>query len=131
MPEFDQDALDASLDVIGRVGAKQFEIGYVHEGVPIEKSGWYAHVQYHGTRVTAQDHCGPVEAAEALARRLLDDGTCAYCGLKVSLGDYPGKRCRWTRDGKRWFRGCEATHSERDPRVVAAAKRALRGDLDG
>ena len=43
----DQNALDASIHLVGRTGATSFEIGYLNDGVP-------------------------VEAAEALARRLLD-----------------------------------------------------------
>lgn len=127
--EFDQDALDASLDLIGRTGAKQIELGWVHDNVPAEKMGWYAHAQYHGSRITAES-TGPVEAVEALARKLLDGGQCAFCGLTVSLGDYPGKRCRWTRSGKQWVRGCEDTHAERNQAIVDEARRTLRGDLD-
>lgn len=127
-PTFDEDAMDAGLDLIGRTGAKQIEIGWLHDDVPVEKMGWYAHAQYHGTRITAES-IGPVEAIEALARRLLDGGTCAFCGQKVSLGDYPGKRCRWTRHGDRWVRGCEATHTERNQALVDEAKRTLRADL--
>lgn len=128
MPEFDQDALNAALDLVGRTGAKQIEIGWLHDDVPVEKMGWYAHAQYHGLRLTAES-VGPVEAVETLARRLLDGGTCAYCGLTVSLGDYPGRRCRWTRQGAAWVRGCEATHPERNQKIVDEARRTLRGDL--
>ncbi|MDQ3432039.1 MAG: hypothetical protein M3467_07455, partial [Actinomycetota bacterium] len=55
-------------------------------------------------RVTVEDHRSPVEAAEALARRLLDGGVCAHCGRTVSLSTGPG--CRWTRMGRTWVRGC-------------------------
>jgi hypothetical protein len=32
----------------GRAGAREFEIGYLHDDVPLEDAGWYAHVQYQG-----------------------------------------------------------------------------------
>jgi hypothetical protein len=132
MPQgWDQDALHAGLHLIERTGAKQVEIGYLHEDVPAEQAGWYAYAQYHGARVTAQDHQGPVEAVEALARQLLDGGLCAFCGQKIALGDYPGRRCRWTRHGDEWVRGCAATHAERDPKIVEAGRRQARGPQGG
>lgn len=125
---WDQDALNAALHVVERTGAKQTQIGYLREGVPVEQAGWYAHAQYHGARVTAEEHPGPVEAAEALARRLLDGGLCAFCGQRISLGDYPGRRCKWTRRGDKWVRGCEATHHERIEAIVDAGARQARGE---
>lgn len=110
---FDTDALDAAINLIGRTGAQAFEIGYLHDDVPIEKAGWYAHAQYQGARVTAEQHPGPVEAAEALARRLLAGGQCAHCKGTITLAEHRGdegpKLCRWTRRGARWDRGCEAS----------------------
>lgn len=124
---WDEDALNAGLDLVGRTGAKEIEIGFVHDDVPAEEAGWYANAQYHGARVTAQDHQSPVEAVEALARRLLDGGLCAYCGQTIALGDYPGRHCRWTRHGDKWVRGCAATHTERDPKIVEAGRLQARG----
>ena len=65
---WDQDALFAGLHLVERTGAKKVEIGFLHEDVPAEDAGWYAHAQYHGARVTAEDHPGPVEAVEALGK---------------------------------------------------------------
>lgn len=107
--DMDQDALDAAVDLIGRTGARGFEIGYLHDDVPAKEAGWYAHAQYQGTRLIAEDHPGPVEAAEALARRLLTGGTCTHCKGFITLSDRKQKRgkvCRWTRQGARWERGC-------------------------
>jgi hypothetical protein len=99
----------AALDLIGRTGAKGTEIGYLNEDVPHEKADWYANAQYQGARITAEHHPGPVEALEALARRLLNGGLCTRCRNKITLsGDDPA-RCRWTRHGPKWVRGCEAT----------------------
>lgn len=85
--DLDQDALDAAVDLVGRSGARGFEVGYVHEGVPVAEAGWYAHAQYGGARITTEDHRGPVEAAEALARRLLTGAKCTHCGGLVALRD--------------------------------------------
>lgn len=81
----DDDALIATVDLIGRTGAKGFEIGYLHEGVPVEEAGWYAHAQYRGARITEENHRGPVEAAEALARQLLTGAMCNHCKKLVAL----------------------------------------------
>lgn len=125
----DEDALIAAAELVGRTGAKGFEVGYLHDDVPLEQAGWYAHAQYSGTRIMVDDYSGPVEAAEALARRLLEGGKCTRCGGVVALSSagaliYPdvtltdGTRwtekdavaagqCRWTRLGSRWTAGCQ------------------------
>ena len=122
----DEDALVAAADLVGRTGAKGFEIGYLHDDVPIEQAGWYAHAQYNGVRITEEDHVGPAEAAEALARRLLEGGKCTSCGGLVALSSrgamfhpsakladgtrwdgLPAKQCRWTRMGNHWVAGCQ------------------------
>jgi len=41
---------------------------------------------YRGARIIVDHYPGPVEATEALARRLLEGGTCAGCGHPVVLG---------------------------------------------
>ena len=134
----DDDAIIAAADLVGRTGARQLEIGYLHEDVPPDQAGWYAHAQYRGTRITAEDHPGPVEAVEALARRLLDGGLCTHCRGLIALSDagamvYPGAgrtdgttwtdedvagvksrpQCRYRREGKRWVRGCLDRFPER------------------
>lgn len=108
MPDLDQDALDAGVDLVGRTGATGFEVGYLHDDVPIGEAGWYAHAKYRGARITTEHHRGPVEAVEALARQLLHGGMCTHCGKRISLQGNSGKACRWTRDGAKWVRGCEA-----------------------
>lgn len=95
MIDMDDDAIVATLDLVGRTGARELQYGYLHEDVPLEQAGWYAHAQYQGVRVTVEDHRGPVEALEALARRLLTGAKCTHCGGLVALGDtgavaYPG-----------------------------------------
>lgn len=145
----DDDALVAAVDLIGRTGARGFEIGYMHDGVPVDQAGWYAHAQYRGARVIEQDHSGPIEAAEALARQLLTGGQCQHCKKLITLFDggaiayanaklldgtpWPVERaaaagmCRWRRVGPRWVRGCEGQapppRPKRKPRRVKRRKR--------
>jgi hypothetical protein len=100
------DAVIACADLIGRTGATGFELGYLHDGVPVEEAGWYAHANYRGTRIMTDEHRSPSAAALALAERLLAGGMCR-CGQPVTLDDdRPG--CRWQLMGKRWEPGCDA-----------------------
>lgn len=105
MSAMDQDAVVAAAELAGRCGARELEVGWLHDGVPAEEAGWYAHAQFRGARITEEGHRGPLEALEALARRLMAGATCRRCGQPVRLSDgEPG--CRWTRMGKRWEPGC-------------------------
>lgn len=127
----DEDALIAAVDLIGRSGGKRFEFGYLDEDVPVERARWWAHADYGGTRISEENHRGPLEAIEALARRVLTGGMCTHCRGLIALSDAgalvtPGARmldgsvmtedrargmgqCRWTRVGKKWVRGCDTT----------------------
>lgn len=99
------DVVIACADLVGRAGASGFEIGYLHDDVPAEEAGWYAHAQYRGARITAEDHRSPTGAALALAERLLSGATCR-CRQPVTLSDgRPG--CRWRLVGQRWEPGCD------------------------
>lgn len=106
-PEYmNDDVVMACAELVGRSGASGFEIGYLHDDVPIEEAGWYAHAQFKGARITVQDHRSPSSAALALGERLLRGATCR-CLNTVSLSDArPG--CRWRLVGKRWEPGCNA-----------------------
>lgn len=125
---FDQDELFACVDLIGRTGAKGFEVGYLHDDVPADEAAWYAHAQYRGSRITAEGHRHPIAAAKALAVRILTGAQCKGCGKLVALADdgafayfrstlLDGTRwdagdaaaagqCRWERIGRRWEMGC-------------------------
>jgi hypothetical protein len=127
-PEEDEQ-MAAAIDLFGRVGARSLEIGYLHDDVPAELADWYAHVQYAGTRIIEEGHPGPVQAAEALARRLLTGARCQHCGGLVSLTGEGAMfyaeaqmadgstfteeearsrpQCHWERKGRKWVRGCE------------------------
>lgn len=125
----DNEALFAAVDLVGRTGAKELEFGYVHDGVPVEQAGWYAHAQYQGARIMERDQRGPLEAIQALARRLLTGAQCQLCGGLVALDEDGAfafrkavlvdgrewnvdqaaatRQCRWRRIGQRWVSGCE------------------------
>lgn len=119
----------AGVDLVGRTGAKDLQFGYLHDDVPVEQAGWYAHAQYRGARVTVEDQPGPIQALETLCRRLLEGGRCR-CGRLVALSDdgavawdrahlVDGTRwdaedaakaglCRWRREGPKWIGACGA-----------------------
>ena len=119
----DDDAVKACADLVGRTGAKTFQIGYDED--PPRR--WYAYAQYKGARLTVEDCRGPVEAADALSRKLLTGGKCTHCGGLITLTDagavaFPRHftdgsevteetarampHCRWRRMGGKWERGC-------------------------
>lgn len=116
----DMDRLIAAYDVIGRCGARDFEVGYDDEEP--EGHQWYAEVEiqvgperFRTEKVTRQTE--PVQAAEKLARRLLNGATCTHCGKVMSLVNpimvgVPFDICAWIREGKRWERGCRDSHEE-------------------
>lgn len=130
MGDIDQDAVVAAADLVGRAGARQFECGYLDDDPA--KADWYATATLKGAKIIVEDHPGPVEACEALARRILEGGKCAHCGGLVALSDNgavafgeavmadgstwtaeeaaEAGQCRWMRMGDRWVRGCLATH---------------------
>lgn len=131
----DDAALKAGVDLVRRTGARGFEVGYLHDDVPSEQAGWYAHAQYQGARILVENQPGPIEAVEALARRLLTGARCVRCGGLVALSDHgavayaPGApmadgstwdgrraalrfgQCRWRRVGARWEMGCQRSRS--------------------
>lgn len=145
---FDQDALTAAVDLVGRSGARDFELGYLHDDVPVGEAAWWAKAQYQGARLTVENQPGPVEAAEALARRVLTGGRCAHCGGLVALSDdgavafetghlvdgtqwnvedaRAAGTCRWRRVADRWARGCERTDRASRRRQRRAERKAGR-----
>lgn len=131
-PLLDEDAMVAAIDLVQRSGASECTYGYLHDNVPIEEAAWWAEARYSGARIIAEGHRGPVEALEALARKLLTGAMCSHCRALIALGDdgavvYPGSarndgsvwtdeeirrvrrlpQCRYRRVGPKWVRGCE------------------------
>jgi hypothetical protein len=82
----DENAVTACADLVGRSGAKQFQIGYLHDDVPSEKAGWYAIAYYVGGRIAAADQPSPTRAATELARKILTGAKCR-CGRLVALSE--------------------------------------------
>lgn len=116
--DMNEDALIACVDLVGRAGASGFDIGYLHDDVPVEQAGWWAAAYYQGARIQVDDHQSPTLAAQALAERLLRGATCR-CGQLVALsGGRDG--CRWRLVGAKWEPGCDA------PAVKVEGR---RGDL--
>lgn len=125
----DEDRLIAAVDLCGRAGARQFEVGYVNEdATTIAEAGWYAHAQYKGARLFVENCASPADAADELARQVLTGAKCK-CGRLVALsagGAFAFRRvvmsdgttwtaeeaaraglCRWTRQGRRWRQACD------------------------
>jgi hypothetical protein len=121
-----EDAVIACAGLVGRAGATDFEIGYLHDDVPVEEAGWYAAARWRGTRITADDHKSPTLAAIALAERLLRSASCR-CGRLVAMADGQDG-CRWRLVGQRWEPGCDApsvkVNGERGD--LSAMNRAMR-----
>lgn len=101
-----EDVVIACMDLVGRAGASGFELGYLHDDVPVEEAGWYAHAQYRGARIMVEDHRSPTGAALALAERLLRGAMCR-CRRPVTLSDGVDG-CRWRLAGQRWEPGCNS-----------------------
>lgn len=100
------DAIVACADLVGRAGAREFEIGYIRDDVPTGDAGWYASAIYQGARITVDEHRSPTTAAMALSERLLSGATCR-CRRPVTLSD-TADGCRWQLVGQRWEPGCDA-----------------------
>jgi len=126
--KLDQDAIIAATDLVGRTGARELNVGYLHDDVPAEEADWWAAANYRDAKVLVEHHRGPVPALEALAEKLLTGAQCQRCGGLVALSDegaraFPGAprpdgtvwteeeirsagQCRWRRVGARWEAGC-------------------------
>jgi hypothetical protein len=126
--DVNDDIVVATADLVGRAGARSFEIG--HTGDDDDPAGrpvtWHASAQYRGARLIAQGHASPSAACLALAERILTGGTCR-CRQPVTLSDSrPG--CRWRLVGPRWVPGCDAPTIDVDGEIgdLDAMRRAMR-----
>lgn len=109
------DIVIACVDLFGRAGATESEIGWDCPHVPgapedhsCERTTWYATARYRGARLATDGHRTPSAAVLTLAERLLTGATCR-CRRPVALG-YPAPEgcCRWRLVGERWEAGCDA-----------------------
>lgn len=127
----DRDKILACANLVGRAGARQFEIGFLDQEPPHR---WYAHAMYRGARIGVEDHDNPAGAAMALAEKLLTGARCR-CGALVALRDggavaftkahmadgtaWTAKQaaqagqCRWRLSGDRWEPSCPAPANPR------------------
>lgn len=119
-PGVDHDVTIAAIDVIGRMGAKDVEVGYLDEDAPTAAGArWWATAHWNGTKILAENHTGPDVALDALARQLLDGGHCTHCGQRIRLGAPPRRAakirgvCFWRRTGDRWIRSCRVPEGAR------------------
>jgi hypothetical protein len=124
-PNLDDDAIAAGVALLGRSGAREFEVGYLHDNVPVTEAGWWARVRYpkgrkavrsHDGRmgsltgtvtILAEDKPGPLEAIEDLIGQVLAGGQCTYCHRRVIIDGYRRKWCRWRRVARNWVPGCK------------------------
>jgi hypothetical protein len=126
------DMVIACADLVGRAGATKFEIGHLHDDVPIERAGWYATAFYRGTRVSCDNQPSPTAAAHGLSEQLLAGATCR-CGQSDHR-----EGCRWRLIGPRWEPSCDAPpmkvprDKHGDPVAMAAIadNRAMRRARD-
>jgi hypothetical protein len=137
------DLVLAATDLVGRAGARSFEIGWEcphGDDAPEDHNcpgvRWYAQAEYRNDTIREEGAPTPGAAAEWLARRLLTGARCR-CGRLVAMSDQgatvfddvrmaDGSRwtaaeaakagqCRWVRRGPRWVPGCPGVPSLRPP----------------
>lgn len=130
----DNDRLIAAVDLVGRSGARNFEVGYLHDDVPAIQAAWWASARYKGTIIMVENEPDPWSAAEHLAVKLLTGGQCQGCGGLVALEELGGFAffnatlvdgrswtaleaveaglCRWERKGDKWIAGCGGVKRE-------------------
>lgn len=53
----------------------------------------------------------PAEAADGLARSLLEGGECIHCGSDITVETRTKGRCKWTRTGPHWESACQKASS--------------------
>lgn len=128
--DFDDDRITAATMLVGHTGARDLEIGYLHDDVPSEQAAWWATSTYKGAKMTVENKRGPLEAIEALAVELLTGAKCTWCDGLIALSPdgaiaFAGGRmmdgtrmpadpdeiaalgqCLWRRNGPRWEPGC-------------------------
>lgn len=108
----DADIIVATVDLVARTGARDFNLSYLHDDKPVSEAGWYAEAFYCGARIIAENMPGPIQACEALAHRLLAGQRCKGCDSRVVLSPFTTlvvaeRTCLWTRIGPRWKAACE------------------------
>ena len=119
----------AAADLVGRAGAKGFEIAWDCPHATDSDSGhscpevtWTCSASYKGHRIFTEARSHPAQAANELAVKILTGGSCR-CGETVGLFGAPG--CQWQLVDDRWEPGCDA------PPIDMSGVGVERGDLVG
>jgi hypothetical protein len=100
----DGDRILAAVDLVARTGATGWDLSYDPDHRPVE---WTATATYRGAKQWATS-TDPVQAAEDLARLLVDGGQCTHCGRRTTLGPaFSLANCVYRRVGARYVRGCD------------------------
>lgn len=106
----------AAIDLIGRTGARLFELAFDdetgHSRMPVM---WHASARFKGARVSSQAFPFPAQAAEDLLARVIDGGQCKKCERTTIVGvEIDGYCCFMLQAGiiddeksYRYVRSCE------------------------
>ena len=124
------DATTALAGLAARMGATDFELGYLDDDKGIEGARWWAHITYRGHRIIVEDQTHPDTAADALAVKLLGPGAfCMKCRKPINLApeSRPVRRrsCVFHRVGATWVSGCDPDPAHNQPRPVRPGEKAL------
>lgn len=109
MSPVDERRLIEAVEMVGRCGASEFQVGYFVDDPAPGTANWWASAKFRKGTMVTEPQMSPAHAAENLAAILRNGATCAWCGRRISWGDRPGKgakACWWRKVGGRWERGC-------------------------
>lgn len=115
--------LQADVDLIGRAGARELEVGYLDDDVPADEARWYAKAMWRGTALMYDDQPDPWTAVRLLAERVMRDAACNHCGKPISWGLATPGHCPWEVRNQRWQVGCAANRADRRRKQRARRKR--------
>jgi hypothetical protein len=99
----------ASADVARRCGATSYELGFIETQPAPFVPNWYGTATFAIGQVSVSPLQYPWEAADRLARAILEGGHCLVCERRITThtptlegaGTDP-RYCRWTRVLDRW-----------------------------
>lgn len=113
------DPIVEAVEMIGRAGARSFEVGYHPafdvEGneldgasTPASEFRWWAKATFKGAALAVDDWPGPALATLALVQRVRKDARCAHCERLIAWGSKRRRYCWWTQVDGRWEPGCRS-----------------------
>lgn len=100
-----------AIDMVGRMGAQSFQLGYLVDDPPPDAANWYAEAEFRSGTLVTMPCMTPWEAAEELASTLQRNATCRWCARTIAWGNRPPAKkrlrfCWWRQVAGRWERGC-------------------------